>query len=110
MTRAVWATKKAAGGVLTAKQAPHRPGTAPALGLRAGEARRNHSRADRLRKGGLNHVVNRFALLPEIGFPAQPVQGGPTPEPAAAPVLRATAGGPGVPGPAQHLHGPGPDR
>src|SRR5262249_52297700 len=28
-------TSKAAGGVLTAKQAPHRPGTAPALGLRA---------------------------------------------------------------------------
>ena len=28
---------KAAGEVLTAKQAPHRPGTAPALGLRAGE-------------------------------------------------------------------------
>src|SRR5438309_9567658 len=27
---------EAAGGVLTAKQAPHRPGTAPALGLRAG--------------------------------------------------------------------------
>src|SRR5262249_17608622 len=27
---------KAAGGVLTAKQAPHRPGIAPALGLRAG--------------------------------------------------------------------------
>src|SRR5215813_14128043 len=27
---------KAAGGVLTAKQAPHRPGTAPTLGLRAG--------------------------------------------------------------------------
>src|SRR5690348_5036724 len=27
---------KAAGGVLTAKQAPHRRGTAPALGLRAG--------------------------------------------------------------------------
>src|SRR5262245_32791605 len=27
---------KAAGGDLTAKQAPHRPGTAPALGLRAG--------------------------------------------------------------------------
>ena len=26
---------KAAGGVLTAKQAPHRPGTAPAPGLRA---------------------------------------------------------------------------
>jgi hypothetical protein len=29
---------KAAGGVLTAKQAPHRPGTAPALGLRAWRA------------------------------------------------------------------------
>ena len=28
--------KNAAGEVLTAKQAPHRPGTAPALGLRAG--------------------------------------------------------------------------
>src|SRR6266571_2077988 len=28
--------RKAAGEVLTAKQAPHRPGTAPALGLRAG--------------------------------------------------------------------------
>src|SRR5688572_22716695 len=27
---------KAAGEVITAKQAPHRPGTAPALGLRAG--------------------------------------------------------------------------
>ena len=27
---------KAAGEVLTAEQAPHRPGTAPALGLRAG--------------------------------------------------------------------------
>jgi hypothetical protein len=30
---------KAAGGVLTAKQAPHRTGTAPALGLRAGKGR-----------------------------------------------------------------------
>jgi len=29
-------TNEAAGEVLTAKQAPHRPGTAPALGLRAG--------------------------------------------------------------------------
>jgi hypothetical protein len=27
---------KVAGEVLTAKQAPHRPGTTPALGLRAG--------------------------------------------------------------------------
>jgi len=31
-----YGSKKAAGGVLTAKQAPNRPGTAPALGLRAG--------------------------------------------------------------------------
>ena len=30
------ALTRAAGEVLTAKQAPHRPGTAPALGLRAG--------------------------------------------------------------------------
>ena len=29
--------KQAAGGVLTAKQAPRRPGTAPALGLRLGD-------------------------------------------------------------------------
>ena len=29
--------QNAAGGVLTAKQAPHRPGTAPAPGLRAGD-------------------------------------------------------------------------
>ena len=38
MIATVDAYKKAAGGVLTAKQAPHRPGTAPALGLRAGRA------------------------------------------------------------------------
>ena len=31
--------KKAAGGVLTAKQAPHWPGIAPALGLRAASKR-----------------------------------------------------------------------
>jgi hypothetical protein len=31
--------REAAGGVLTAKQAPRRPGTAPALGLRAGNVR-----------------------------------------------------------------------
>jgi hypothetical protein len=31
-------TNEAAGGVLTAKQAPCRPGTVPALGLRAGRA------------------------------------------------------------------------
>src|SRR5262245_8355734 len=30
--------RRAAGGALTAKQAPHRPGTAPALGLRAERA------------------------------------------------------------------------
>jgi hypothetical protein len=38
LTQGSYAATKAAGGVLTAKQAPHRPGTAPALGLRAGEA------------------------------------------------------------------------
>ena len=36
MLVAFWARFIAAGGVLTAKQAPHRPGTTPALGLRAG--------------------------------------------------------------------------
>src|SRR5262249_46802813 len=44
---AAWASferlRKAAGGVLTAKQAPHRPGTAPALGLRDGRARETKS-------------------------------------------------------------------
>jgi hypothetical protein len=44
---------KPAGEVLTAKQAPHRPGTAPALGLRAGSNREAGiipaSRAGRLR-------------------------------------------------------------
>src|ERR1700730_6336591 len=43
--------RKAAGGVLTAKQAPHRPGTAPALGLRAGERLPFHCTADRLFQG-----------------------------------------------------------
>src|SRR5262245_27836731 len=42
---------KAAGGVLTGKQAPHRPGTAPTLGLRAGgpssSYRRPHARRRR---------------------------------------------------------------
>ena len=33
-----WRFKQAAGGVLTAKQAPHRPGTAPAMGDRKKEA------------------------------------------------------------------------
>jgi len=32
----MWFDEEAAGEVLTAKQAPHRPGTTPALGLRAG--------------------------------------------------------------------------
>src|SRR5437764_6477091 len=42
--------RKAAGGVLTAKQAPRRPGTAPAPGLRARVGRR-HSTADRPQVG-----------------------------------------------------------
>jgi hypothetical protein len=59
------ADDKAAGGVLTATQAPHRPGTAPAPGLRA-EGCRRHPTADRHRMGGstmlLHTVVN--ALRP----------------------------------------------
>ena len=42
-TRADLRLEKAAGEALTVKQAPHRPGTAPALGLRAGQRRRRHS-------------------------------------------------------------------
>jgi hypothetical protein len=42
---------KAAGEVLTAKQAPHRPGTAPALGLRAGSDGLLNCVADPLLKG-----------------------------------------------------------
>src|SRR5262249_19274987 len=42
---------KPAGEILTAKQAPHRPGIAPVLGLRAGDGRRPHYKADRFSKG-----------------------------------------------------------
>ena len=64
--------KQAAGGVLTAKQAPRRPGTAPALGLRAGRCP-HHSIADQPGKGErtmsfpswLRHL--RSALAPGRG-------------------------------------------
>src|SRR5262245_55477406 len=64
--------RKAAGEVLTAKQAPHRPGTAPALGLRAGNDV-PHSIADQPRKGELTMSFNswlqnlRSALAPGRG-------------------------------------------
>src|SRR5205823_3733208 len=45
-------SEEAAGGVLTAKQAPRRPGTAPALGLRA-ERCFSHGTADRPMRGEL---------------------------------------------------------
>src|SRR5262245_14762416 len=46
---------KAAGGVLTAKQAPHRPGTAPAPGLRAWEMCAHYT-ADHFLKGDIHAV------------------------------------------------------
>src|SRR5947207_9166319 len=49
------ASRRAAGEVLTAKQAPHRPGTALALGLRAGERLPFPCTADRLQRGD-SHV------------------------------------------------------
>src|SRR5262245_53127482 len=64
--------KKAAGEVLTAKQAPHRPGTAPALGLRA-ENVVPQCIADQPRKGELTMSFNswlhnlRSALTPGRG-------------------------------------------
>jgi len=42
-----------AGGVRTAKQAPHQPGTAPALGVRAGIGRPRHYNSDRLLRAGV---------------------------------------------------------
>lgn len=42
MTLEIRWMKKAAGEALTAKQAPHRPGTTPALGLRTGMVRRRN--------------------------------------------------------------------
>ena len=51
--------RKAAGGVLTAKQAPRRPGTTPALGLRAEERATRHD----AREGGR---YTRAAMHPAL--------------------------------------------
>src|SRR5262249_54490235 len=73
------AKSKAAGGVLTAKQAPHRPGTAPALGLRAERGSR-HGTADQPRVGERTMSFPswlrnlRSPLTPRLGrrLPARP--------------------------------------
>src|SRR5262245_29551783 len=57
-----------AGGVLTAKQAPHRPGTAPALGLRAGRDRRRQERADHGRKGDISTMNLTCRILLGLGL------------------------------------------
>ena len=57
---------------------PHRPGTAPALGLRRGDGRR-HSIADQPAKGRTDHVIPQLAAEPPIRPGAGP---GPTPSPA----------------------------
>ena len=69
---------KAAGGVLTAKQAPRRPGTAPALGLRRDDVPPFYRRPTG--KGRTNHVIPQLAAEP----PLRPGTGpGPTPSRAA---------------------------
>src|SRR5438270_8996235 len=96
---------KAAGGALTAKQAPRRPGTAPALGLRAGEMSPPFYRRPTW-KGRTNHVIPQLAAGP----PIRPGAGlGPTPAPAtrleASRVASAKPRSPGRPSHTQlHLH------
>src|SRR5712691_6664637 len=53
---------KAAGEVPTAKQAPHRPGTAPALGLRAGND------VSLFYRRSMEILMQRFATLRRIAF------------------------------------------
>src|SRR5882724_5097301 len=62
--------KKAAGEVLTAKQAPHRPGTAPALGLRAGNDVSPLYRRPTW-KGRTYHVIHQLAAHPAILRPSR---------------------------------------
>ena len=57
--------REAAGGVLTAKQAPRRPGTAPAPGLRAWEMSSPFYRRP-TGKGRTNHVIPQLAATPPI--------------------------------------------
>src|SRR5262249_5600617 len=70
--------------------ARHRPGARSARR----DGRRFDSKADRFRKGGLNHVANLFASLPEIDCPAPPARSRAA-APAAMVALRAPAGGSG---------------
>ena len=66
--------QQAAGGVLTAKQAPRRPGTAPAPGRRAWEMSSRFYRRPTGR-GRTNHVIPQLAAQPPIHPGAEP---GPT--------------------------------
>src|SRR5438034_656478 len=59
------AQEKAAGEVLTAKQAPHRPGTAPALGLRAGNDVSPLYRRPTWKRR-LYHVIHQLAAQPAL--------------------------------------------
>src|SRR5207302_1301150 len=95
-TQRIW--KKAAGEVLTAKQAPHRPGTAPALGLRAGMVAVAIIIADRLQKEIVNYVAFLDPEFPEPEFAPHP---DPTPS-LTAPATGAT--------PANPRSARGPDR
>src|SRR5262249_56120996 len=64
-----WSRSKAAGEVLTAKQAPHRPGTAPALGLRAGSVVAPIVEQTTIAKETSHDVVPLF--VPRAEIPAQ---------------------------------------
>jgi Calx-beta domain-containing protein len=61
--------KEAAGGVLTAKQAPRRPGTAPALGLRAGRVVASMVQTASKKEITMlfRSVLDRFAVPPSGG-------------------------------------------
>src|SRR5262249_20431577 len=77
--------RQAAGAVLAATRSPHRPGLAPALGLRAGGP--EHGTADRFRKE-TNHALEGMAselAEPARGGPAGPDGRTTTARPAAGP-------------------------
>src|SRR5207253_2765582 len=86
--------QKAAGEVLTAKQAPHRPGTAPALGLRAGNDVASFYRRP-IWKRRTYHVIQQLAAEPPIRPRTEP---GPTQSPATVASGRDASAKPRSPG------------
>src|SRR5262245_48920920 len=87
---------RAAGGALTAKRAPRRPGTAPAPGLRAEEGSIMGSQADPPTRGDY-HVPWSAILEDRPSSTGGPTGPGETPSHAALPPAAGSARGP--PGP-----------